>query len=111
MRCGAIMPDHIHLLVELGPDRRLADCIRLCKGRLATILRKAGLGWQEGYYEHRMREQEDPLPVFLYIYLNPYRADLLAINYKWPGYFCAPADWKWFSSLTAQDLPHPQWLE
>ncbi|MFZ5495155.1 MAG: hypothetical protein ACOZE5_07430 [Verrucomicrobiota bacterium] len=51
--------------------------MRLFKGRLTPALRNHGLKWQEGFYDHQIRESEDLLPVFLYIYLNPYRAGLL----------------------------------
>jgi REP element-mobilizing transposase RayT len=105
-----VMPDHLHLLVKLGSTMSLSDCIRLCKGRLAAALRAAQLSWQEGYYEHAMREQEDRVPVFLYIYLNPYKAGLVTKTQPWPGYFCAPADWDWFSQMTDRDLPFAEWL-
>jgi hypothetical protein len=44
------------------------------------------------YFDHRLRPEEDPLPVFLYIFLNPYRANLVQSNQTWPGCFCAEDD-------------------
>lgn len=41
-----VMPDHTHLLVTLGDRTELSAAIRLFKGRLAPVLRNAGLCWQ-----------------------------------------------------------------
>jgi putative transposase len=110
VRSGAIMPDHVHLLINLAANADLAGSMRLFKGRMTPALRKAGLKWQDGYFEHRLRKSEDALPVFLYIYLNPYRAGLLSAGQTWPGYYCDPDDWKWFGELTREAVPQPEWL-
>jgi hypothetical protein len=78
---------------------------------MTPALRRSGLKWQDGFYEHRLREAEDVLPVFLYIYLNPYRAGLIPTDQTWPGYYCAPDDWKWFGHQTANAMPQPEWLK
>lgn len=104
------MPDHLHLLVVLGENHALSEVIRLFKGRLSPPLRRAGLHWQEGYYDHRMRDNDDRLPVFLYIFLNPYRANLISADAVWPGYYCDSLDWEWFDAMTDSDLPSPEWL-
>src|SRR5688572_31019212 len=46
VRTAAVMPDHVHLLVELGEHRALEECMRLFKGRLSRKLREQNLGWQ-----------------------------------------------------------------
>lgn len=111
VRSAVVMPDHVHLLVELGAVNCLAECTRLLKGRAAPALRARGLKWQEGFYEHRLREGEDVMPVFLYIFLNPYEAGLITKDQTWSGYFCAPADWQWFGEMTAQSMPQLEWLK
>jgi REP element-mobilizing transposase RayT len=110
LRTAVVMPDHIHLVVVLGESANLASAIRLFKGRLTPRLRLGGLRWQKAYFDHRMRPQEDPLPVFLSIFLNPYRAGLLQQNEQWPGYFCCEEDWAWFGALTNESVPVPEWL-
>ncbi|MBI2517425.1 MAG: transposase [Opitutae bacterium] len=110
VRTAVVMPDHIHLLVNPGEKVALSECVRAFKGRLSPVLRGNGLRWQEGYYDHRMRETEDRLPVFLYIFLNPYRANLAPGAETWPGYYCEPADWAWFGGLTNEESPWPEWL-
>jgi putative transposase len=110
VRTAVVMPDHIHLLIGLGSQTTLAVGMRLLKGRLTPALRHHGLKWQEGFYEHQIRESEDLLPIFLYIYLNPYRADLVPVDQIWPGYYCCLEDWKWFEGLTRESMPQPEWL-
>jgi REP element-mobilizing transposase RayT len=110
VRTATVMPDHVHLLVELGRSAELPSSIRLFKGRLAPALRSAGLRWERGYYDHCMRADEDRLPVFLYIFLNPNRENLAAIGQPWPGYICSDSDWTWFGTLTDNACPFPEWL-
>jgi REP element-mobilizing transposase RayT len=110
VRTVVIMPDHLHLLISLGEAIELSSAVRLFKGWLAPALRRAGLRWQRAYFDHRLRPEEDPLPVFLYIFLNPYRANLVQSNQTWPGYFCTDDDWCWFGELTNASCPLPEWL-
>jgi REP element-mobilizing transposase RayT len=107
---GVVMPDHLHLLAEIHSPPGLAEAVRLFKGRLSPILRKSGLSWQPAYFDHRLRSAEDRLPVFLYIYLNPYRAKLLPTEQPWPGYFCREDEWTWFGLMTNHSCPCPEWL-
>jgi putative transposase len=111
VRTWCVMPDHIHVLFALGVMADLARCLRLFKGRLSPALRANNARWQEGYYEHRMREEEDRLPVFLYIFLNPYRANLLPVADVWPGYFCSSEDWDWSGTRTNSSTASPEWLQ
>jgi len=105
-----VMPDHEHLIVILHEDADLPAAVRLYRGRTSVALRTAGLRWQRGYFDHCLRPDEDRLPVFLYLYLNPYRADLLPVSAKWDGYYCRAEDWAWFSPLTNEGCPMPEWL-
>ncbi len=110
LRTAVVMPDHVHLLVTLGRAVELPDAIRLFKGRLTPALRSANLHWERGCFDHRMRHDEDRLSVFLYVFLNPYRAKLIRASETWPAYYCAPEDWTWFSALTNSTCPYPEWL-
>ena len=104
------MPDHVHLVVGLQINADLSAAVRLFKGRLTPALRARGIAWQPAFFDHRMRTDEDRLPVFRYIFLNPYRANLIKSDDRWPGSHCASADWEWFSSLTDNECPFPEWL-
>jgi hypothetical protein len=57
-----------------------------------------------------MRPEEDRLPVLLYIFLNPYRAELLRQSERWAAYYCCKEDWAWFEGLTNESVPVPEWL-
>jgi REP element-mobilizing transposase RayT len=111
VRTGVVMPDHMHLLVRLSDRVLLAEAMRHFKGRLAPVLHQRGLRWQRSFFDHRMRHGEDCLPVFLYIFLNPWRAGLVGFNESWPGFICAPDEWEWFGPLTNAGTPYPEWLE
>jgi putative transposase len=110
VRTAIVMQDHVHLLVTLGGEAELSKVVRLFKGTSSRVLRQRQLCWQHGCFDHRLRDNEDRLPLFLYVYLNPYRAPLLANDQTWPAYYCAPDDWVWFEPLTSSSCPFPQWL-
>jgi putative transposase len=110
VRTWSVMPDHVHIVFTLGPSLEISECLRKFKGPLTPLLRHYQLRWQPGYYEHRMRHNEDRLPVFLYVFLNPHRKKLIRTDEKWPGYYCAEEDWIWFGPLTNEETPFPEWL-
>lgn len=110
LRTAVVMPDHLHLLVTLGDTIALSSAIRLFKGRLTSLMRKHGAAWQQNFFDHRLRTDEELLPVFLYIFLNPYRKGLVPNNQPWAGYVCSDNDWSWFGTLTNECCPEPAWL-
>lgn len=110
VRTAVVMPDHVHLLVTLGGSTPLAHIMRLFKGTLSVRLRLHGLCWQEGFHDHELHASEPLLPIFLHLFLTPYRADLAEPPQQWPGYYCSPADWRWFEPLTSSSAPLPGWL-
>jgi REP element-mobilizing transposase RayT len=110
VRCSTIMPDHLHLLVELGLKLDLSKAVARLKSRTAAALRGANLKWQAGYFDHRLRPHESALPYFHYIYLNPYRAKLIEAGTEWPWFFCGAEDRAWFLPLLDNGLPVPEWL-
>ena len=75
-----LMPDHAHALVEgLTPDASLRLFVKSAKessGR-AYCRRARQRLWQEGYYEHVLRREEDARAVARYIIENPVRAGLV----------------------------------
>ena len=109
-RCHVIMPDHLHALIVLGERLSLARAVQRLKAKTSAVLHSAGLAWERGFFDHKLRADEPVDPIFRYIYLNPYRANLLPISERWPHYHCAAADWAWFSRQLDRDLPIPDWL-
>jgi len=110
LRCAVIMPDHLHLLITLGDRTSLSSLVRLFKGRMTLTLRRHEATWQPNFFDHCLHPEEDRLPVFLYIFLNPYRKRLIPVEQVWPGYYCAVEDWRWLGALTKERCPEPAWL-
>jgi putative transposase len=75
------MPDHLHALIEgtseQADSRKFAHAFRQVSGFHFKQARGSRL-WQEGYYDHVLREEEATLAVARYIVLNPVRAGLCA---------------------------------
>lgn len=82
-----VMPDHAHLLVE-GRDedsdlRRFAK--RLKQGSGQAYSHDVGVPlWQEGYFEHVLRAEEDARNISRYILDNPVRAGLVQHPAEYP---------------------------
>src|SRR5438067_1972670 len=74
-----IMPDHLHLLLTPAADRSLERAMQLIKGGFSYRLGKAkrGLVWQEGFTNHRIRDEQDYEHHAEYIRMNPVRARLV----------------------------------
>ena len=78
--CWAVMPDHIHLMLQLG-RASLSDVVRQIKGRSAFVLNRDiarnGRFWAPGYHDHAMRKEESVREAARYIVANPVRAGLV----------------------------------
>lgn len=76
-----IMPDHVHLLFQLGQQSDLSAVIKRFKGVSAiTInrhLNRKGALWQRGFYDHAVRKEENLKEISRYIIANPLRAGLV----------------------------------
>ena len=74
------MPDHLHILVEGTNDRsNFRKFISVFKQKTGYMLwkqMKIKL-WQENYYEHILRKEEDTLTVVRYILNNPVRKGVI----------------------------------
>lgn len=111
VRGWVIMPDHIHILGELGPRISLGRAIARFKSKTVPSLRAAGLRWQPGYFEHRLRDSREILPTLYYLLMNPVRAGLAPCGDSWPGFYCGADDWAWFKEYADESGIEPSWLE
>jgi len=79
--CWVLMPDHWHGLVELDGNTRLADAVRLAKGRSARAiniaLARSGAVWTPGFHDRALRREESLVEAARYIVANPLRAGLV----------------------------------
>ncbi len=76
-----LMPDHIHALMTFPRDHESRAVIETWKG---IVAKKAGVVWQRGYFDHRLRDCESWEGKATYIRLNPCRAGLVTEAEVWP---------------------------
>lgn len=87
-----LMPDHLHLVLQVDADgRSVSDIIASLKrftARRRHELRRGGSLWQGRFYDHVLRRNEDVVTVARYVYANPVRAGLVASpeEYHWSGF-------------------------
>lgn len=67
------MPDHLHALVSFPREEEMAGVVRDWKRWTA---KKAGIAWQDGFFDHRLRAEESFDEKAHYIRMNPRRAGL-----------------------------------
>lgn len=95
-----LMPDHLHWLFQLQEQHSLSRCLQVFKSRSSRALRQHlggnGSVWQSGYYDHRLRHDEDRLAQARYIVANPLRAGLVQCiedyPYWWSRHITSRAD-------------------
>jgi putative transposase len=103
-----IMPDHYHLLIFLLSEKTLSDVL----GRMGSFTaRKAnahyhqhGPFWQEGFHDHRCRDEDDIDERMIYIEHNPVRAGLVNSAEQWPYSSANPSlsgilDRDWYAKM------------
>ena len=76
-----LMPDHLHALLSVAPDRTLTHTIRAWKSWQAKT---CGIKWQTGFFEHRIRSNQSFEEKAAYIRQNPVRAGLVSRAEDWP---------------------------
>jgi putative transposase len=82
-----IMPDHYHALLFLVGRRSLSDVMsslgKYTARRLNALFRRQGQFWEEGFFDHRCRDDDDIEDRMTYIEHNPVRAGLVARSEDW----------------------------
>ena len=109
---ATVMPDHMHVLLQLGERLTIGQLVGKLKAKTKTALAQHGLRWQENFYEHRLRPDELANGYAFYIFMNPYRAGLIKRHTLWPYWQC-PASARFdFQSLLEDGLyPPREWVE
>jgi putative transposase len=84
------MPNHVHLLVRIDAGGDLVEFIRDYKSRTTRCSWEHGFQgklWQRSFYDHVLREHDDPQKHILYIFENPVRAGIVDswLDYPWIG--------------------------
>jgi len=81
------MPDHLHLLISPSPEMSIIEFVRRFKSlstRLHWARGRRGPLWQQGFYDHFLRRDDDLRRVINYIVNNPVRAELVSDAAAYP---------------------------
>jgi putative transposase len=74
---------------------------RFTARRINIQLQRKGSFWEEGFYDHAIRQREDFDDIFQYMHENPVRKELCEYPEDWPYSTAHPnyagcIDWEWF---------------
>ena len=86
-----LMPDHHHSLFEGRTDgAAFVPFMKLLRQRTARAFRQVHKErlWQDGYFEHVLRDEEDTRGVVEYILANPVRKKLVEKPEDYPFAWC-----------------------
>ena len=78
---GVVMPDHLHFIATFERVDGLSDGVRAWKSYQAKTLKVA---FQSGFFEHRLRNDDEFAEKAAYIRQNPVRRGLVAAAEEWP---------------------------
>jgi len=110
LQAAVVMPDHLHLLFVVTATLTIGQIIGRLKAKTRPALSLSGLSWQGNFYEHRLRPDDSIEDVLHYLFLNPYRARLLAADKAYPYFWLGPVEAKWFNPTLDDHRPFPEWL-
>lgn len=86
-----VMPDHLHWLFQLKAGH-LSSAVQVLKSRTTRSINavRSGQGsvWQPGFYDHRLRDEDDLMHQARYIITNPLRRGLVAKLCDYPYWWC-----------------------
>lgn len=75
------MPDHWHGLMQFPEP---GDMEKTLKDWKRYVAKNAGVGWQDGFFEHRLRTRQSADEKWHYIMQNPVRKGLASVPEEWP---------------------------
>jgi len=81
-----VMPDHVHMLVEVPGPASLQKFVRLHKQLVGFRIKQitGNSVWQVSYHDRILRLEESLLDVALYIWENPVKAGLVDSREAYP---------------------------
>ena len=77
-----LMPDHLHALISFNQREKAMS--RTLQSWKRYLSRSQGIGWQRGYFDHRLRTDNAAREKSSYIRNNPVRAGLVEKAEDWP---------------------------
>jgi len=83
-----LMPDHYHLLLCLLEKKTLSEVMsstnKFTGREINLLLGVRGRFWQEGFHDHRCRDENETEDLSIYMEHNPVRAELVDLAEQWP---------------------------
>jgi putative transposase len=90
--CFCLMPDHLHWMFQLQDTLSLSEVVGQFKGRTTNHLNKNATVfnrvWQQDYYDHGVRSENDLRTQARYIVANPLRSKLVDSIGNYPFWNC-----------------------
>ena len=90
--CIMIMPDHIHVVFQLGNRQTLSQLIQTFKrftaNQINARIKQIGSIWQDNYHDHGIRRDESLNKIIQYCYENPVRKKLVSKPEEYPHWRC-----------------------
>ena len=87
-RLFLLMPDHAHGIICFPREPGMGTTMKAWKGYVRKF---HGVEWQEGFFDHRLRDRFELDEKTDYVMNNPVRAGLCAVPEEWP-YMYRPTD-------------------
>ena len=113
-----VMPNHVHVLVEQLPGRRLSDVVASWKSftakRANRLLGRSGRFWAADYRDRFIRDERHFAAAHRYVRENPVKAGLCAAPSDWPWSSASPrppdADEASAAPETGASVPRLRWM-
>jgi REP element-mobilizing transposase RayT len=89
--CFILMLDHIHAVLQLTGDKNLSEVVSNFKISVVKQLKgkiESSKFWQQGFFDHRIRKDEQFMQVVFYCYNNPYRTGIIDIEEHYQFWYC-----------------------
>jgi REP element-mobilizing transposase RayT len=90
VRLVVLMPDHVHMLMSFSREVSMAKSVSSWK---RFVARDLGVEWQDGFFDHRIRDVASLQEKESYIAMNPVRKGLCSTPEDWP-YIWRAADFE-----------------
>ena len=93
--CYCIMPNHVHLVIDLiNRERLLGDILGSIKKYSAKesnkLLGQKGKFWQSESFDRLVRDEVELYFTIRYVLMNPVNARLVSDWKEWKGTYCRP---------------------
>ena len=83
-----LMPNHVHIVIEIVDGESLSDIIRSWKSFTArganSLLGRTGPFWHPDYFDRYMRDEDHLARTVEYVEENPVKAGLVNVAADWP---------------------------